>query len=81
MERGRLRIGFQVWGQYVSWSDLMSIGREIDRLETSVQIVRACLLERLGPERVEILGRGGHAAVLAQFVEGKVEQGHQGPPS
>ena len=32
VERGRLRIGFQVWGQYVSWSDLMSIGREIDRL-------------------------------------------------
>ena len=30
-ERG-LRIGFQVWGQYVSWNDLMSIGAEIDRL-------------------------------------------------
>lgn len=28
----RLRIGFQVWGQYVSWPDLMAIGREIDRL-------------------------------------------------
>jgi alkanesulfonate monooxygenase SsuD/methylene tetrahydromethanopterin reductase-like flavin-dependent oxidoreductase (luciferase family) len=29
---GRLRIGFQVWGQYVSWADLMAIGREIDDL-------------------------------------------------
>jgi alkanesulfonate monooxygenase SsuD/methylene tetrahydromethanopterin reductase-like flavin-dependent oxidoreductase (luciferase family) len=28
----RLRIGFQVWGQYVSWSELMAIGAEIDRL-------------------------------------------------
>jgi alkanesulfonate monooxygenase SsuD/methylene tetrahydromethanopterin reductase-like flavin-dependent oxidoreductase (luciferase family) len=27
-----LRIGFQVWGQYVSWPDLMAIGHEIDRL-------------------------------------------------
>ncbi len=30
MAGGRLRIGFQVWGQYVSWSELMAIGREID---------------------------------------------------
>lgn len=28
----RLRIGFQVWGQYVTWPDLMAIGAEIDRL-------------------------------------------------
>jgi alkanesulfonate monooxygenase SsuD/methylene tetrahydromethanopterin reductase-like flavin-dependent oxidoreductase (luciferase family) len=28
----RLRIGFQVWGQYVSWSELMAIGAEIDGL-------------------------------------------------
>ena len=27
-----LRIGFQVWGQYVSWPELMAIGAEIDRL-------------------------------------------------
>ncbi|HSL76730.1 MAG TPA: LLM class flavin-dependent oxidoreductase [Candidatus Limnocylindrales bacterium] len=32
MADGRLRIGFQVWGQYVSWSELMAIGAEIDRL-------------------------------------------------
>ena len=32
MESGRLRIGFQVWGQNVTWSELMAIGREIDRL-------------------------------------------------
>ncbi len=29
---GRLRLGFQVWSQYVSWSELMAIGREIDEL-------------------------------------------------
>jgi alkanesulfonate monooxygenase SsuD/methylene tetrahydromethanopterin reductase-like flavin-dependent oxidoreductase (luciferase family) len=28
----RLRIGFQVWGQYVSWAELVAIGAEIDRL-------------------------------------------------
>ena len=32
MADGRFRIGFQVWGQYVSWSELMAIGREIDEL-------------------------------------------------
>jgi alkanesulfonate monooxygenase SsuD/methylene tetrahydromethanopterin reductase-like flavin-dependent oxidoreductase (luciferase family) len=32
MTTGRLRIGFQVWGQYVSWQELMAIGREIDEL-------------------------------------------------
>ena len=32
MASGRLRLGFQVWGQYVSWSELMAIGREIDEL-------------------------------------------------
>jgi F420-dependent oxidoreductase-like protein len=26
----RLRIGFQVWGQYVAWPELMAIGHEID---------------------------------------------------
>jgi F420-dependent oxidoreductase-like protein len=29
---GRLRLGFQVWGQYVAWPELMAIGREIDEL-------------------------------------------------
>ena len=29
---GRLRIGFQVWSQFVSWPELMRIGREIDSL-------------------------------------------------
>jgi alkanesulfonate monooxygenase SsuD/methylene tetrahydromethanopterin reductase-like flavin-dependent oxidoreductase (luciferase family) len=33
MTSGRLRIGFQVWSQYVTWPELMSIGREIDQLE------------------------------------------------
>jgi len=28
----RLRIGFQVWSQYVGWPELMAIGREIDSL-------------------------------------------------
>ena len=28
----RLRLGFQVWGQYVSWPELMAVGREIDEL-------------------------------------------------
>ncbi len=28
----RLRLGFQVWSQYVSWSELMATGREIDEL-------------------------------------------------
>jgi alkanesulfonate monooxygenase SsuD/methylene tetrahydromethanopterin reductase-like flavin-dependent oxidoreductase (luciferase family) len=32
MASGRLRLGFQVWGQYVAWHDLMAIGREIDEL-------------------------------------------------
>ena len=32
MGRGRLRIGFQVWGQFVSWGDLMAMGRRIDEL-------------------------------------------------
>ena len=33
MAERRLRIGFQVWGQFVTWSELMEIGREIDRLD------------------------------------------------
>jgi alkanesulfonate monooxygenase SsuD/methylene tetrahydromethanopterin reductase-like flavin-dependent oxidoreductase (luciferase family) len=32
MTDGRLRIGLQVWGQYVSWDELMSIGADIDAL-------------------------------------------------
>ena len=32
MTAGGLRIGFQVWSQYVDWSELMAIGREIDEL-------------------------------------------------
>ncbi len=28
----RLRIGFQVWGQYVSWTELMDVGATIDAL-------------------------------------------------
>jgi alkanesulfonate monooxygenase SsuD/methylene tetrahydromethanopterin reductase-like flavin-dependent oxidoreductase (luciferase family) len=28
----RLRIGFQVWSQFVTWPELMSMGREIDEL-------------------------------------------------
>ena len=28
----RLRLGFQVWGQYVTWPELMAIGHEIDEL-------------------------------------------------
>jgi len=28
----RLRLGFQVWSQYVSWPELMAIGQEIDGL-------------------------------------------------
>lgn len=28
-----MRIGFQVWGQYVTWPELMEIGGEIDRLD------------------------------------------------
>ena len=28
----RLRIGFQVWGQFVSWDDLMEMGQRIDSL-------------------------------------------------
>jgi alkanesulfonate monooxygenase SsuD/methylene tetrahydromethanopterin reductase-like flavin-dependent oxidoreductase (luciferase family) len=32
MTAGRLRIGFQVWSQFVSWSELMAIGGEIDEL-------------------------------------------------
>jgi alkanesulfonate monooxygenase SsuD/methylene tetrahydromethanopterin reductase-like flavin-dependent oxidoreductase (luciferase family) len=31
-EERRLRIGFQVWSQYVEWSELMAMGREIDEL-------------------------------------------------
>ena len=30
--RARLRIGFQVWGQYVGWSELMAMGQQIDEL-------------------------------------------------
>jgi alkanesulfonate monooxygenase SsuD/methylene tetrahydromethanopterin reductase-like flavin-dependent oxidoreductase (luciferase family) len=29
---GRLRLGFQVWGQYVDWDALMAAGRDIDEL-------------------------------------------------
>ena len=29
---GRLRLGFQVWGQFVSWGELMEMGRRIDEL-------------------------------------------------
>lgn len=32
MASPRLRIGFQVWSQYVSWPELMAIGRDIDEL-------------------------------------------------
>lgn len=32
MAVGPLRIGFQVWGQYVTWAELMAIGAEIDGL-------------------------------------------------
>jgi alkanesulfonate monooxygenase SsuD/methylene tetrahydromethanopterin reductase-like flavin-dependent oxidoreductase (luciferase family) len=32
MATNRLRIGFQVWSQYVTWQELMLIGREIDEL-------------------------------------------------
>ena len=32
MTDDRLRIGLQVWGQYVTWDDLMSIGSDIDAL-------------------------------------------------
>jgi alkanesulfonate monooxygenase SsuD/methylene tetrahydromethanopterin reductase-like flavin-dependent oxidoreductase (luciferase family) len=32
MPAGRLRLGFQVWGQFVGWDELMAIGREIDEL-------------------------------------------------
>lgn len=32
MAAGPLRIGFQVWSQYVGWTELMAIGREIDEL-------------------------------------------------
>lgn len=32
MATGRLRLGFQVWSQYVSWPELMAIGQEIDGL-------------------------------------------------
>ncbi len=32
MTSGRLRLGFQVWSQYVTWPELMSVGREIDEL-------------------------------------------------
>jgi alkanesulfonate monooxygenase SsuD/methylene tetrahydromethanopterin reductase-like flavin-dependent oxidoreductase (luciferase family) len=32
MTAGGLRIGFQVWGQYVAWDELMAIGQEIDAL-------------------------------------------------
>src|SRR4029078_8374676 len=32
MSDGRLRIGLQGWGQYVTWDDLMSIGSDIDAL-------------------------------------------------
>ena len=32
MTTDRLRIGFQVWSQFVDWSELMAIGQEIDAL-------------------------------------------------
>jgi alkanesulfonate monooxygenase SsuD/methylene tetrahydromethanopterin reductase-like flavin-dependent oxidoreductase (luciferase family) len=32
MAVGHLRIGFQVWGQYATWAELMAIGAEIDGL-------------------------------------------------
>jgi alkanesulfonate monooxygenase SsuD/methylene tetrahydromethanopterin reductase-like flavin-dependent oxidoreductase (luciferase family) len=32
MPSGGLRIGFQVWGQYVTWDELMAIGRDIDAM-------------------------------------------------
>lgn len=32
MTGDRLRVGFQVWGQYVTWDALMSIGRDIDEM-------------------------------------------------
>jgi alkanesulfonate monooxygenase SsuD/methylene tetrahydromethanopterin reductase-like flavin-dependent oxidoreductase (luciferase family) len=32
MATRRLRLGFQVWSQYVTWPELMAIGREIDEL-------------------------------------------------
>jgi alkanesulfonate monooxygenase SsuD/methylene tetrahydromethanopterin reductase-like flavin-dependent oxidoreductase (luciferase family) len=32
MPAGRLRIGFQVWGNHVRWDELMAVGREIDEL-------------------------------------------------
>jgi alkanesulfonate monooxygenase SsuD/methylene tetrahydromethanopterin reductase-like flavin-dependent oxidoreductase (luciferase family) len=32
MAIGRLRLGFQVWGQYVSWGGLMAIGHDIDAM-------------------------------------------------
>lgn len=32
MASGRLRMGFQVWGQFVTWPELMAIGHEIDEL-------------------------------------------------
>jgi alkanesulfonate monooxygenase SsuD/methylene tetrahydromethanopterin reductase-like flavin-dependent oxidoreductase (luciferase family) len=32
MAVGPLRIGFQVWGQYATWAELMAIGAEIDGL-------------------------------------------------
>jgi hypothetical protein len=52
----------------------------VDEFETGVQVVLAGLLEGLGPERVEVLGLDGRAAVLVELVEGEVEQGHAGPP-
>ena len=32
MARRRLRLGFQVWSQYVTWPELMAMGHEIDEL-------------------------------------------------
>jgi alkanesulfonate monooxygenase SsuD/methylene tetrahydromethanopterin reductase-like flavin-dependent oxidoreductase (luciferase family) len=32
MATARLRLGFQVWSQYVTWPELMAIGRDIDEL-------------------------------------------------
>lgn len=32
MLRRRLRVGFQVWGQFVGWAELMAVGRDIERL-------------------------------------------------
>ena len=52
----------------------------VDEFEVGVQIVLAGLREGLRPERVEVLGLDGSAAVLAELFYRKVELGHGGPP-